>query len=164
MEEISERICKKKQYIVSKVGSENDSEIIKFRDNNSTSHQQLLTNYLDNNIKQEVDLSKFNKQTSSKLTQGTLPNLIERINYSDKEIFKKEVDLLYFDEDKNEYNLFEIKAGGNLDSGKGPSTIANMLKKYASLGKTNTNLYFATIYNKDGEGKKMDWKYYFNTR
>lgn len=120
---------KKKQYIVSKVGSENKGKIVDFLESNTS-------------------------LKSSKLTPETIPELIEKINYSTEKIFKKEVDLIYFDEKTQEYNIFEIKAGGDLDSGKAPTTVANMLNKYVSLGKTNANLYFATVYNKDGEGNK----------
>ena len=51
------------------------------------------------------------------------------------------------------YKLFEIKAGGDLDSSNAPKNIEKMLKIYSCLGKENANLYFATLYNKDGEGK-----------
>lgn len=67
----------------------------------------------------------------------------------DKNI-KLPVDLAFYDEN-NELNIFEIKAGGMLDSSKAKSDLAKLLGLYIATGNINTHVYFATIYNFNGE-------------
>jgi len=65
----------------------------------------------------------------------------------------KPVDLIYLKDGK--INLMEIKAGGDLDSSNAPGNIDKMFTWVAMLGK-ECNLYFSTLYHKDGEGNL--WK------
>lgn len=88
----------------------------------------------------------------SSLTQSELPKLLaEDLDY-DGAIYGQEVDLMIFDPDDEKYKLFEIKASGYLDNSSAPKNIEKLLKFYSCLGNENSEVYFATLYNKDGEG------------
>ena len=50
----------------------------------------------------------------------------------------------------------ELKAGGDLDSSNAPSNVEKLLTIYVDMGIENCKAYFATLYNKDGEGNT--WK------
>ena len=89
----------------------------------------------------------------STLTQDELPKLLSKPIEFSSSIVAQPVDLMFFNPNDNKYKLFEIKAGGDLDSSNAPKNVEKMLKIYSSLGKSNANLYFATLYHKDGEGK-----------
>ncbi len=47
----------------------------------------------------------------------------------------------------------EVKLGGDLDSSNAPAQLAKFLTTCALVGTSGLQGYFATIYNKDGEGK-----------
>lgn len=49
-----------------------------------------------------------------------------------------------------------MKAGGDLDSSNAPSNVEKLLTIYVDMGIENCKAYFATLYNKDGEGNT--WK------
>lgn len=70
--------------------------------------------------------------------------------YKTCEIYTKPVDLAFFD-GKN-WNIMELKAGGDLDSSNAPSNVEKLLTIYVDMGVENCKAYFATLYNKDGEG------------
>lgn len=91
-------------------------------------------------------------RTPSSLTQSELPKLLNKTITFSSQIIEQPVDLMYYNKYDKKYKLFEIKAGGDLDSSNAPKNVEKMLKIYSSLGKSNTNLYFATLYNKNGEG------------
>ena len=91
-------------------------------------------------------------RTRSGLTQAELPKLLDEDITCSKDVYVQPVDLMFFNPDDGRYKLFEIKAGGDLDSSNAPKNIEKMLKIYSCLGKENANLYFATLYNKNGEG------------
>ena len=63
----------------------------------------------------------------------------------------KPVDLAFFDGEN--WNILELKAGGDLDSSNAPSNIEKLLTIYVDMGIENCKAYFGTLYNKDGEGK-----------
>ena len=69
-------------------------------------------------------------------------------------IHTKPVDLAFFD--GVDWNVCELKAGGDLDSSNAPSNVEKLLNIYVDMGIENCNAYFATLYNKDGEGNT--WK------
>ncbi len=69
-------------------------------------------------------------------------------------IHTKPVDLAFFD--GVNWNVCELKAGGDLDSSNAPSNVEKLLNIYVDMGIENCNAYFATLYNKDGEGNT--WK------
>ena len=92
-------------------------------------------------------------RSPSTLTQAELPKLLSKSVEFSSTIVAQPVDLMFFNPKDGKYKLFEIKAGGDLDSSNAPKNVEKMLKIYSSLGKSNANLYFATLYHKDGEGK-----------
>lgn len=69
-------------------------------------------------------------------------------------IYTKPVDLAFYD--GNNWNICELKAGGDLDSSNAPSNVEKLLTIYVDMGIENCKAYFATLYNKDGEGNT--WK------
>lgn len=94
-------------------------------------------------------------RVESKVTQETKRELCEFASqFVDGCVHTKPVDLAFFDGEQ--WNLLELKAGGDLDSSNAPSNIEKLLTIYACLNETDANIYFATLYNKDGEGNS--WK------
>lgn len=74
--------------------------------------------------------------------------------YKTASIYTKPVDLAFFD--GNNWNIMELKAGGDLDSSNAPSNVEKLLTIYVDMGIENCNAFFSTLYNKDGEGNV--WK------
>ncbi len=70
--------------------------------------------------------------------------------YQTNKFFTKPVDLAFFD--GNQWNILELKAGGDLDSSNAPSNVEKLLTIYVGMGIDNCCAYFATLYNKNGEG------------
>lgn len=102
-----------------------------------------------------VATGKGKNRKESQVTQDTIKELLDNdfINkYKDGMIHCKPVDLAYFDPDKKEWNIMELKAGGDLDSSNAPSNVNKLLTEFVGMNSNNCNAYFATLYNKDGEG------------
>ncbi|HFI0579527.1 TPA: TdeIII family type II restriction endonuclease [Streptococcus suis] len=98
---------------------------------------------------------KGKNRVESKVTQETKRELCEFASkFVDGYVHTKPVDLAFFDGEQ--WNLLELKAGGDLDSSNAPSNIEKLLTIYACLNEADANVYFATLYNKDGEGNT--WK------
>lgn len=94
-------------------------------------------------------------RVESKVTQETKRELcVFASKFVDGCVHTKPVDLAFFD--GKQWNLLELKAGGDLDSSNAPSNIEKLLTIYACLNEADANIYFATLYNKDGEGNT--WK------
>ena len=70
--------------------------------------------------------------------------------YRSKQLFLKPVDLAFYD--GVNWNIMELKAGGDLDSSNAPSNVEKLLTIYVDMGVENCRAYFATLYNKNGEG------------
>lgn len=85
--------------------------------------------------------------TQSSIREKLFP-LAEK--YKTTSIFTKPVDLAFFDGEH--WNIMELKAGGDLDSSNAPSNVEKLLTIYVDMGIEDCNTYFATLYNKDGEG------------
>lgn len=85
--------------------------------------------------------------TQDSIRENLLP-LAEQFRTNTIQI--KPVDLAFFDGEK--WNVLELKAGGDLDSSNAPSNVEKLLTIYVDMGIDNCNAYFATLYNKDGEG------------
>ena len=62
----------------------------------------------------------------------------------------KPVDLAFFN--GKDWVVLELKAGGDLDSSNAPANVEKLLTIYAGLNVQNSKAYFATLYNKNGEG------------
>lgn len=87
----------------------------------------------------------------SGVTQESIKELIPiGQEYKIDKIKIKPVDLAFFDGEN--WNILELKAGGDLDSSNAPSNIEKLLSIYAGVNVENAKVYFATLYNKDGEG------------
>jgi len=126
---------KKGQYVISKFDKKkNDGKLSQFRADHLAQG------------------SGSNRRPST-LTQDELPLLLNQTFEFSSTPVEQPADLIFYNPDEKKYKLFEIKAGGDLDSSNAPKNVEKMLKIYASLGKPNANLYFATLYHKDGEGR-----------
>lgn len=124
------------QVVVTDVDTHNGNlrgEIAAFRANNEA-HGKGKTR-VDSNVTQETIREK-------------LFPLAEK--YKTTTIFTKPVDLAFFDGKR--WNIMELKAGGDLDSSNAPSNVEKLLTIYVDMGIKDCNTYFATLYNKDGEG------------
>ena len=90
------------------------------------------------------------------MTQNSIrENLLPLANkYRCGTIQVKPVDLAFFDGEN--WNILELKAGGDLDSSNAPSNVEKLLTIYVDMGIENCKAYFPTLYNKDGEGNT--WK------
>lgn len=73
------------------------------------------------------------------------------VKYKSANIHRKPVDLAFFD--GQDWNILELKAGGDLDSSNAPSNVEKLLTIYTGLNMPNSKVYFATLYSKDGEGR-----------
>lgn len=125
-----------KQYVITKVDINNsdlDAEITKFRSTN------------------EAKGSGKNRQESNVTQNSISKKLIPLKNkFESDEVHAKPVDLAFFD--GKEWNIMELKAGGNLDSSNARANVEKLLKIYTCLGDRDAKVYFATLYNKNGEG------------
>ena len=95
-------------------------------------------------------------RVESGVTQGSIKEYLLPLakKYHCNTIQTKPVDLAFFDGEN--WNVMELKAGGDLDSSNAPSNVEKLLTIYVDMGIDNCKAYFATLYNKDGEGNT--WK------
>lgn len=117
-------------------------------------------NIENGNLKGEISAFRANNISKGKgkdkqistVNQTTIKTLLELSQKykSSKEIYTKPVDLAFFD--GVDWNILELKAGGDLDSSNAPSNVEKLLTIYTGLNCKNTKLYFAALYNKNGEG------------
>lgn len=93
------------------------------------------------------------RRVESRVTQDSIRQELYPLSkkYRTTNIQTKPVDLAFFDGEK--WNVMELKAGGDLDSSNAPSNIEKLLTIYVDMGIKNCAAYFATLYNKNGEGK-----------
>ena len=96
---------------------------------------------------------KGKNRVDSGVTQASIREKLFPLAEKDRTttIYTKPVDLAFFDGDR--WNIMELKAGGDLDSSNAPSNVEKLLTIYVDMGIEDCNTYFATLYNKDGEGK-----------
>ena len=96
---------------------------------------------------------KGKNRVDSGVTQASIREKLFPLAEKDRTttIYTKPVDLAFFDGDR--WNIKELKAGGDLDSSNAPSNVEKLLTIYVDMGIEDCNTYFATLYNKDGEGK-----------
>lgn len=114
-----------------------------------------LTGHISSFRTRNMATGRGKARVESKVTQETKRELCEFASqFVDGYVHTKPVDLAFFDGER--WNLLELKAGGDLDSSNAPSNIEKLLTIYACLNEADANIYFATLYNKDGEGKT--WK------
>lgn len=116
------------------------------------------------NLRGEISAFRANNEAhgagKSRVESGVTQNSIREIllplsrKYRTSSIYYKPVDLAFFDGEN--WNVMELKAGGDLDSSNAPSNVEKLLTIYVDMGIENCKAYFATLYNKDGEGN--NWK------
>lgn len=96
-----------------------------------------------------------NQTATTGVSQSILRDEIVNIVYenSDK-LEEKPIDLLIH-VSGTESLCMEIKLGGDLDSSNAPAQLAKFLTLCAIADAPQIEGYFATIYNKDGEGKRF---------
>lgn len=122
---------------------------INFRINRNKQYILTHINYkkLIGTITQKIETS------SEKLNSDSIKELLNL--EKENTVTKKDVDLAFYDEN-NKLNIIEIKAGGGLDSRKAPSDLAKLLSIYVAADDINAHVYFATIYNFNGEGNSWN--------
>ena len=132
-------------------------------DENTINGQIIVTNVDtdDGNLRGEISAFRANNvasgsgrnRTESGVTQSSIKeNLLPLAEkYKSSSIHRKPVDLAFFD--GTDWNILELKAGGDLDSSNAPSNVEKLLTIYVGLNMPNAKAYFGTLYNKDGEGR-----------
>lgn len=155
-----------------KFGEENVPSIVNPRklahnfDETKVSGQIVVTNVdtHNGNLRGEISAFRANNEAigrgksrvESRVTQNSIKENLLPLSekYRTNSIYSKPVDLAFFDGDN--WNIMELKAGGDLDSSNAPSNVEKLLTIYVDMGVENCKAYFATLYNKDGEGNT--WK------
>ena len=132
-------------------------------DSSTVSGQIVITDVdtHNGNLRGEIAAFRANNEAKgrgknrieSSVTHDRCKNILLPLStkYKSNQIFTKPVDLAFFD--GTNWNIMELKAGGDLDSSNAPSNVEKLLTIYVDMGIENCNAYFATLYNKDGEGK-----------
>ena len=151
-----------------KYGDENVPSIVNPRglkhniDENKVSGQIVVTDVDTHNGELRGSIATFRakneahgrgkKYIKSGVTQRSLIESLLPLSeqFRTNTIYTKPVDLAFFDGEN--WNIMELKAGGDLDSSNAPSNVEKLLTIYVDMGVKNCKAYFATLYNKDGEG------------
>ena len=132
-------------------------------DERSISGQIIVTDVDtdDGNLRGEISAFRANNVASgagkfrreSGVTQASIKKTLLPLatKYKSNTIHRKPVDLAFFD--GQDWNILELKAGGDLDSSNAPSNVEKLLTIYTGLNMPNSKAYFATLYNKNGEGR-----------
>lgn len=131
-------------------------------DPSSINGQIIVTDVDTDNgdLRGEISAFRANNVASGKganrvecgVTQATVKRLLayaEKYKQS-QHVHTKPVDLAFFDGE--DWNILELKAGGDLDSSNAPANVEKLLTIYAGLNVPNSKVYLGTLYNKDGEG------------
>ena len=117
-------------------------------DTDSSALAAEITAFRAGNIAQGRGNGRVESGVTHASCRSTLLPLSKK--YRSSSIHTKPVDLAFFD--GKDWNIIEIKAGGNLDSSNAPANVEKLLKIFVCMGVDNCKAYFATLYNKDGEG------------
>ena len=128
----------------------------------STINGQIIVTDVDTdngNLRGEISAFRANSvakgRGADRVESGVNQNTVKRLlayaeKYRTMQLHTKPVDLAFFDGE--DWNVLELKAGGDLDSSNAPSNVEKLLTIYAGLNMPNSKVYFGTLYNKDGEG------------
>lgn len=150
-----------------KFGEENVPAIVNPRNiphniNPSSVSGQIIVTDIDTDngsLRGEISAFRANNVASGKgrlrresgVTQDSIKTLLSTAQkYKGNVIHTKPVDLAFFD--GTNWVVFELKAGGDLDSSNAPANVEKLLTIYAGLNVNNSKAYFGTLYNKNGEG------------
>ena len=93
--------------------------------------------------------------TTTGVSQSILHDEIVNAAYEDSDKLEEKPVDLFIRVSETESLCMEIKLGGDLDSSNAPAQIAKFLTLCAIANTPEIKGYFATIYNKDGEGKRF---------
>lgn len=93
------------------------------------------------------------RNTATGIDQQILQNEILSHAYLESTVLEKKPVDLFIRVSETDCLCMEVKLGGGLDSSNGPAQLAKFLTICALTGTSGLQGYFATIYNKDGEGK-----------
>lgn len=155
-----------------KFGEENVPTIVNPRnlshnfDESRISGQIVVTDVdtYNGNLRGEISAFRANNEAKGKgkarvesgVTQNSIKEHLLPLSqkYHTDSVYSKPVDLAFYDGEN--WNVMELKAGGDLDSSNAPSNVEKLLTIYVDMGIENCKAYFATLYNKDGEGNT--WK------
>lgn len=107
-----------------------------------------IASFRANNVATGKGKARTESQVTHESCKAVLLPLTQK--YRTRQLFFKPVDLAFYD--GTTWNIMELKAGGDLDSSNAPSNIEKLLTIYVDMGIENCKAYFATLYNKDGEG------------
>ena len=129
-------------------GKVNGQIIVTDIDTDSGDLRGIITSFRAN----RVASGKGKLRNESGVTQESIKQLLKRAqDYRvPGQYHTKPVDLAFFD--GNDWVVLELKAGGDLDSTNAPSNVEKLLTIYAGMNVLNSKAYFATLYNKNGEG------------
>ncbi len=121
-------------------------------DTNNGNLRGKISTYRANNVASGLGKSRI----ESGVTQESIKNILLPLaeEFKTDSVHVKPVDLAFFD--GVNWNVCELKAGGDLDSSNAPSNVEKLLNIYIDMAVPNCKAYFATLYNKDGEGNT--WK------
>ena len=111
-----------------------------------------IASFRANNMASGAGRTKKESGVCQETIKATLLPLSSK--YKTDTVHTKPVDLAFFD--GKDWNILELKAGGDLDSSNAPSNVEKLLTIYTAMGVENAKVYFGTLYNKDGEGNT--WK------
>ena len=137
-----------------------DEEVNQFQESSNGAEQVILTKIDQSACQDFIALFKERHRAEgrgrgrspSTLDQETIKEINPQNFAQTDNLTFKPVDLGIYDPQNDIFHIIEIKAGGDLDSSNAPGNVIKMLTEYAALGKNNSKLYFATLYNKNGEG------------
>lgn len=128
----------------------NEQIVVTNIDTNNGNLRGEIAAFRANNVASGRGTSRIESGVTQESIKSELLPLSEK--YATKEgIFTKPVDLAFFDGEN--WNVLELKAGGDLDSSNAPSNVEKLLTIYVDMGVENCKAYFGTLYNKNGEGK-----------
>jgi len=96
-----------------------------------------------------------NRTTATGVNQKILQNEIINSSYKESDVLEEKPIDLFVRVSDTEGLCMEVKLGGDLDSSNAPAQLAKFLTTCAIAGTPQIEGYFATIYNKDGEGKQF---------
>ena len=104
-------------------------------------------------------LEAYKNKNNAKKVSVEDYKLLRNVDIPEKTIKKSHVsDYYLYDKETNQHFLIELKIGGDLDNKKARSEKEALFEQYAILSNTlgkdaNIQCYFATAYNRYGEGK-----------
>lgn len=118
-------------------------------DTNNGDLRGEIASFRANNVAEGRGAARIESRVTHDSCRAQLLPLSEK--YKTDTVNLKPVDLAFFD--GQVWKIMELKAGGDLDSSNAPSNVEKLLTIFVDMGIDNCEAYFATLYNKDGEGR-----------